>query len=64
MTQAILERSLKQVLTAPRLAEVRELAADDCSCAAQAADVLRWMRLNMPLAAQRVEELATPSQDW
>lgn len=65
MTQANLKRSLNQVLSPRRLAEVRELAAGDCSCEPRPTDVLHWMRLNMPLAAQRVEELACPSlQDW
>lgn len=48
-------RALAQVLSPRRLAEVRELVAADCSCAPQAADVLKWMRLHMPVAAFRVD---------
>ncbi len=65
MTTQMLERSLTQVLTPRRLAEVRELVEGDCACEPRPLDVLHWMRLNMPLAAQRVEELVSPAgPDW
>jgi hypothetical protein len=65
MTTKNLERSLNEVLSPRRLAEVQELASADCSCEARPLDVLHWMRLNMPVAAQRVEELVAPAgPDW
>lgn len=51
------DRAIAQVLSPRRLAEVRELVAEDCRCAPQASDVLHWMRLHMPVAAFRVDSL-------
>lgn len=50
-----LDRAIAQVLPPRRLAEVRELVAEDCGCAPGTADVMRWMRLHMPVAAFRVD---------
>lgn len=59
----LLASALEQVLTPAQLTVARELqqaAAPGCP-AARPEDVLYWIRLNMPVAASKIEDILHPN---
>jgi len=59
----ILTSVIAQVLTPEQLTMARELAAADAPDrpSLHAEDLMRWMRFNMPVAAQQVEDILHPA---
>lgn len=56
--QKIVGEVIAQVLSPEQLARARELSRLKPS---QSQDLLRWMRHNMPVAAQQVEDILHPA---
>lgn len=57
----ILRSVIAQVLPAAQLTMVRELAAASSGRPARADEMMFWMRLNMPVAAQQVTDILHPA---
>jgi hypothetical protein len=55
-----LESAINQVLPPQQRAAVREMCAAEAGRPCTALDVLSWMRVNMPVAADRVDDVQFP----
>lgn len=58
-----LNAAIEQVLAPAQITMVREFlqAEDPMGPAPRASDMLSWIRMNMPMAAVRIEELLYPN---
>lgn len=57
----VLNSVIAQVLSPAQLTMARELASASSGRPARAEELMYWMRLNMPVAAQRVEDVLHPA---